>query len=130
MMQIYQGVDIVDVAKFNRVFSTNPGFVYDIFTAQEREYCLSHKNSHIHFAGRFAAKEACLKALGIGMLQPGIPYTFQDIEVLRHHGGKPLLSLSGWAAKISAKRRIRQFTVSISHTSGSCLAMVILVGLR
>ena len=130
MMQIYQGVDMVDVAKFNRVFCTNPDFVWDIFTEQEREYCLSHREPHIHFAGRFAAKEACLKALGIGMSQPGIPYVFQDIEVLRYDGGKPLLSLSGWAAKISAMHRIRQFTVSISHTSGSCIAVVILVGLR
>ena len=130
MMQIYQGVDIVEVAKFSRVFTRNPDFVYDIFSERERAHCLSYREPHLHFAGRFASKEACLKALGVGISQPGIAHAFQEIEVLPHAAGKPVLSMSGWMAKISKLRRIRQSTVSISHSGGFCVATVILVGLQ
>ena len=130
MMKIYQGVDIVDLAKFNEVLSRNPDFVGDIFTERERAHCLSYREPHIHFAGRFASKEACMKALGIGMSEPGISHAFQEIEVLPMAAGKPLLSMSGWVEKISKLRRIRQSTVSISHSAGFCVATVILVALQ
>jgi holo-[acyl-carrier protein] synthase len=130
MMQIYQGVDIVDVAKFSRVFFRNPDFVCDIFSERERAHCLSYREPQLHFAGRFASKEACMKALGVGISQPGIAHAFQEIEVLPHAAGKPVLSMSGWMAKISQLRRIRQSTVSISHSGGFCVATVILVGLQ
>lgn len=130
MMKIYQGVDIVNVAKFNDVLSRNPDFVRDIFSERERAHCLSYREPHIHFAGRFASKEACMKALGVGMSEPGIAHAFQEIEVLPMAAGKPLLSMSGWVDKISKLRRIRQSTVSISHSGGFCVATVILVGVQ
>ncbi|MEW6713773.1 MAG: holo-ACP synthase [Nitrospirota bacterium] len=128
MMQIYQGVDLVGVAKFKDIFDRNKDFVSDIFTEAEREYCHSKKESHIHFAGRFAAKEACIKALGIGLSGAGIDHTFQEIEVTSHSSGKPLISINGWASKVAAKKGINQLTVSISHSSDYAVATVILVG--
>ena len=127
-MKIYQGVDIVEISKFKKIFTTHKDFVTDIFSDGERDYCMSKKNPHIHFAGRFAAKEASLKALGIGMSGTGIDNTLKEIEVLPAKSGKPVLTFSGWAAKISSKKRINQLTVSISHSENYAVATVILTG--
>lgn len=127
-MKIYQGVDLVGIAKFKDIFQRNKDFISDIFTEEEREYCLSKKEPYIHFAGRFAAKEACIKALGIGLSGAGIDHSFQEIEVTSHSSGKPLISINGWAAKVAAKRGISQLTVSISHSSDYAVATVILAG--
>ncbi len=126
MTRIYQGIDIVEVSKFKKVFLKNKNFASDIFTEKERHYCLSRNDPYIHFAGRFAVKEAGLKALGIGL--SGINHVFKEIEVLPNVSGKPMLTFSGWAEKISKKRRINQFTASISHSSQYAVATVILVG--
>ena len=128
MMQIYQGVDIVEISKFRKIFINNSNFCSDIFSEREREYCLSKRDPHIHFAGRFAAKEASLKALGLGMSGTGIDSTFREIEIVPGSSGKPLLSFSGWAEKISKKKRINQLTVSISHSENYAVATVILTG--
>jgi len=128
MIKIHQGVDLVDISKFKKVFLKNRNFILDIFTEKEREYCLSKKDPHIHFAGRFAAKEAGMKALGIGIHGSGIAHAFHEIETLNGASGRPLLYFSGWVEKISKKRRINQLTVSISHSSNYAVATVILVG--
>lgn len=128
MIQIHQGVDIVEISKFKKVFLKNKDFISDIFTEQEKEYCLSRRDPYIHFAGRFAAKEASMKALGIGLYGSGIDYIFKEIEVVPDTRGRPILSFSGWATKVSKKRRISQLTVSISHSSNYAVATVILVG--
>jgi len=128
VIQIHQGVDIVDIAKFREISLRNEHFISDIFTLKEREYCLSMKDPYVHFAGRFAAKEACMKALGWGLSVTGIDHVLQEIEVIQHVSGKPLLSLSGWAAKISNQKGIHQYTVSLSHSEYTAIATVILVG--
>lgn len=128
MMKIYQGVDIVAVRKFQEVFVKNEGLVSDIFTEKETAYCTAKKEPFIHFAGRFAAKEAGLKALGIGMTGTGINHTLREIEVLNSASGRPELFFHGWAGKISAKRKISQATVSISHSGDYAVAAVILTG--
>ena len=127
-MKIFQGVDIVEINKFKKVFLKNKDFLQDIFTEKERDYCLSRKDPYQHFAGRFAAKEACMKALGIGLSGTGIDHTFQEIETLPQSSGKPKLSVNGWAEKISKKRNIEQFTISISHSAKYVVATAILVG--
>lgn len=127
MIKIYQGIDIVEISRIKKIIMRNRHFVNEVFTEREREYCLSAKSPHIHFAGRFAVKEACLKALGIGMAG-GVDYAFQEIETLPGMSGKPVLSFSGWIEKVTRKRRIYQATVSISHCSNYAVASVILVG--
>jgi holo-[acyl-carrier protein] synthase len=127
-MQIYQGVDLVEISKFKELFMKHEGFVSDIFTVKEADYCAAKKDPYIHFAGRFAAKEAGLKALGIGMSGTGIDNTLKEIEVLNTASGKPELFFHGWAEKISTKRKISQATVSISHSGNYAVATVILTG--
>lgn len=128
MIRIHQGVDIVDISRFKEFFRRNERFMPDVFTQRERESCKSGKYSHVTFAGRFAAKEACLKALGLGLSATGIDHILQEIEIVRDKSGKPMLYLDGWAAKMSRRKKIYQHTVSISHSSNYAVATVILVG--
>ncbi|HAM52861.1 MAG TPA: holo-[acyl-carrier-protein] synthase [Nitrospiraceae bacterium] len=130
MIQLYQGVDIVEIPKFTSILLRNDTCVLDIFTEQERTYCQSRKEPYVHFAGRFAAKESFLKALGRGFSGPGIDHIFQEIEVVADGSGKPQLTVTGWAAKLTKKRKIQQMSVSISHSADYALASVILVGDR
>ena len=126
MIHVYQGVDLVEIPKFADLFLRNRELVSEIFTEGERKYCLSMKEPYKHFAGRFAAKEACMKALGMGL--SGVDNTLQEIEVSSTPSGKPELSISGWAEKMGRKKKIRQLTVSISHSAQYAVATVILVG--
>ncbi|MGH7409461.1 MAG: holo-ACP synthase [Candidatus Methylomirabilis sp.] len=125
-MRILQGVDLVEIDRFREVFSRHPSLARDLFTEEERAYCGSRRNSSLHFAGRFAAKEATLKALGIG-ITTGIDRAFREVEILRTDSGRPTLNLHGWVAKFSGRLRVRQTTVSISHSADYVVATVILV---
>ena len=128
-MRILHGVDLVQIPRFQEVFSHHPSFALDFFTDAERSYCQSRRNPHLHFAGRFAAKEAALKALGIG-ITTWIDHTFREIEVSRTEFGKPTLNLHGWPARWSKALRLSQTTVSISHSADYVVATVILVSGR
>jgi len=129
MIKIHQGVDLVEISKFNEIVKRNERFLKDLFTERERSHCQSMKDPIPHFAGRFAAKESFAKALGTGFSGLGIDHLFQEIEVVSTPSGKPEISLSGWAAKIAKRRKIGQVSVSISHTSGYAVASVILIGM-
>jgi holo-[acyl-carrier protein] synthase len=128
MSRIRQGIDIVDVEKFRAVLGRNPGLAEALFTEGEREYCLSRRDPSLHFAGRFAAKESYMKALGTGFLGTGIDHVFQEIEIRATASGKPEIVIKGWAAKMAERRKIRQCAVSISHASLYAVASVFLTG--
>lgn len=105
----------------------NAAFADDIFTRQEQKYCRSHRNPHVFFAGRFAAKEAYLKAIGTGFLTIGI---FGEIEVLNLPSGRPVLGLSGWARTLMGRLSVHNVSVSISHTPEFAVSSVILTGVN
>ena len=126
MIRILQGIDLVPVSKIRKIMLSRPDFAREIFTGAEREYCLARRDPYIHFAGRFAAKEACLKALGTGLSGNGIDGSLGEIEVSADKSGKPVLSLSGWTAKIGSRKKICQYTVSISHSGDYAVASVIM----
>jgi len=105
------GTDLVEIARIERVLARHgTRFVRRCFTAGERRAAESGAAARVpaaHFAKRFAAKEACAKALGsgIGSVAAGGPaVSWQDIEVVRRHGGAPALALSGGAAARLAAR--------------------------
>ena len=126
MIHILQGIDIVPVSKIKRILLTRPELAGEIFTDREREYCFSRPDPYVHLAGRFAAKEACLKALGTGLSGSGIDGALREIEVTSGGSGRPELSVSGWTEKIGRRRKIYQYTVSISHSGDFAVASVIL----
>lgn len=127
MINLHQGIDIVNISKFRNVAERHPGLINEIFTEQEQEYCNSKKDPAIHFAGRFAAKESFVKALGTGFSVAGIDNMFREIEVLHDAAGKPIIKINGWAKKLTDKKRISGWSISISHASDYAVASVIFV---
>lgn len=118
------GIDIVKTARIKELlerFGTR--FQDRIFTPAEKDYCLDSAKPYLHFALRFAAKEAFSKALGLGMSK-GL--TWKEIEILTDAWGKPELNLHGATARISKAKGIRGSFVSLSHEENYGVAMVIL----
>ncbi len=130
-MRLYQGVDLVEVARLKEAYERHEAFGEDVFTETERTYCLRRSNPYPHFAARFAAKEACLKAFGLGISEPGGlggRGRLREIEVESSASGKPTLKLSGSMERMSVRRKITQSTISMSHTLELAMAQVILLG--
>jgi holo-[acyl-carrier protein] synthase len=118
------GIDIVDIGRFERFVSEgNVALFSRLFTSAEIDYCSARKRSAQHFALRFAAKEALLKALGTG-LRDGL--SWQDIEVVNDQLGKPDLKLYGRAAQLAAERGVTGCFLSLSHDGNCAIASVIL----
>ena len=89
------GVDIVEIARMERIMRDTPGFFPRMFTEEERQYCEASARPAAHYACRFAAREAVLKALGVGFGQEGVGR--KDVSVSRDANGRPLAVLSGGA---------------------------------
>jgi holo-[acyl-carrier protein] synthase len=100
-------------------------FLQRVFTPHEIEYCTSRKAATQHYAGRWAAKEAVLKALGTGWAR-GI--SWQDIEVRNELGGKPLIRLGGGAREFCERLQIAEVFISISHCRSHATAYAIATG--
>jgi holo-[acyl-carrier protein] synthase len=124
---IAHGVDLVEVARIERMLGDHgERFLDRVFTAGEREYAAkSRLRQAEHLAGRFAIKEAVLKALGTGW-SGGIAWT--DIEVVRSAAGAPGVVLSGEAAAVAKRLGVTGWLVSISHTEVMAMGSVIALG--
>ncbi len=128
MRKLYQGIDIVEVEKFRKVFDGRKALVNDIFSEAEWALCSSRTDPFIHLAGRFAAKEAALKALGTGMSGTAMNNMFREIEIVMSRSGRPELTLNGWAGRVAHARGIKRSSVSMSHSGSYAVASVILQG--
>jgi holo-[acyl-carrier protein] synthase len=118
------GIDIIEVKRIREVLLRTPRFAERVFTRAEREYCdLRGAVSAQHYAARFAAKEAALKALQTGW-RGGI--SWQDVEVAARESGAPYLIFSGQVLTIFQNFRAIATHLSISHTSEHAIAQVIL----
>jgi holo-[acyl-carrier protein] synthase len=118
------GIDIVDISRFERfVRENNEALLNRLFTPHEREYCAARKRSAQHYALRFAAKEAFLKALGTG-LRDGL--SWRDMEVVNDPAGKPELALSGRAAELFLLNGLTRSFLSLSHDGNCAVASIIL----
>ena len=123
-MIIGAGVDIAEVPRLERAIARyGARFLERVFTPLEIEYCDRHKNRFERYAARFAAKEAGMKALGVGW-RGGIRW--RDLEVVNLRDGKPTLRLHGEAARIAEKHKVRNVSLSLTHTQRQALAQVIL----
>lgn len=125
-MILGMGVDIAEVERIRGAIERHGEiFLRRIYTAAEREYCERFKNKFERYAGRFAAKEAGMKALGTGWRR-GVKWV--DFEVVRELGGRPTLALHGEAAKIATQMGVQRVALSITHTAEQALAQVIFEG--
>lgn len=118
------GVDIVEVDRMRSVLSRTPSFARRVFSEDECAYCDKHPDPAPHYAARFAAKEAAVKALGTGFSE-GIG--LRDIEVVRNAQGRPTLRLTGRADQIASRMGVIDAPLSLSHTGGDAIACVIAI---
>jgi holo-[acyl-carrier protein] synthase len=120
------GVDIAEVERVRGAIERQgERFLKRLYTAKERTYCEKFKNKYERYAGRFAVKEATMKALGTGWSR-GVRWV--DIEVVREMSGKPTLELHGEAKKIAGRLGVKHIAVTITHTAGQAMAMVVFEG--
>ena len=125
-MIVGTGVDITEVSRIHRAVERfGERFLSRVFTPAEIRYCTSKLNASERLAARFAAKEAGMKAIGTG-LRNGV--TWQDVEVVRQPGQRPVLHFTGRAAEIATSLGCKRTHLSLSHTAEQAIAHVILEG--
>ncbi|HSR69714.1 MAG TPA: holo-ACP synthase [Acidobacteriota bacterium] len=117
------GVDIVEVERMRKAMANSAPLREKVFTENEIRYCGERKTQNQNFAGRFAAKEAVLKALGTGW-SVGIRWT--DVETLPDDRGKPQIVLHGKAKEIYQASGANSAHVTITHSEHNAVAVVIL----
>jgi holo-[acyl-carrier protein] synthase len=115
------GIDTVDVARFREIIERTPGIVAKLFTDDERAYCERQQDPAPFFAVRFAAKEATMKSLGVGLGAFG----FHDVEVVRSDSGAPALRISAAAEQLAAEKGVQSWHISLSHTCSTANAVVV-----
>ena len=120
------GVDVIECPRLAKMLSHHGDrLLHRVFTEHEQAYCQQHKERIQHLAGRFAAKEAVLKALGTGM-RGQMKWT--DVQIANDDLGKPEIVLSGESAAVAERMGVTQVLVSISHTRLHAVASAIALG--
>jgi holo-[acyl-carrier protein] synthase len=118
------GIDIQEIAKLAESLAT-PAFVQKVFTPDEIGLCTAQRFPDQHFVGKFVVKEAFMKAVGSGIRQ-GV--WFSQIEVLNRENGAPYVQLYREAARIAETLHIQTIHVTLSHSAGVAVGVVILEG--
>jgi holo-[acyl-carrier protein] synthase len=117
------GIDATDIPRIARTLERyGERFLRRVFTVGEIAYCMRRRNPSPHLAGRFAAKEAAMKALGTGHTQ-GVLWA--DIEVVRG-GGPPRIVLHGGAERRAASMQVTRSLLTITHSEALAFAQVLL----
>ena len=115
------GIDAVEVDRFRTVLRRTPGVATRLFTDGERAAGARRRDPSQRLAARFAAKEAVMKALGVGLGA----FAFHDVEVVRAESGAPSLALRGRAASLAAARGVAGWRLSITHTEQTAQAIAV-----
>jgi len=122
------GTDITECLRIARMIERHGDlFINRVYTPEEVRYCQNRKQATQHFAGRWAAKEAVMKALGTGWRR-GIGW--RDIEIRNAPGGQPVVAVRGGVKDVVEQLGIRKLLVSISHCHTHATALAIAVGGR
>ena len=107
------GIDVVEVQRIaSSMDEFGDRFADRLFTKEERDYCKKQKRPEIHYAARFAAKEAVAKAFGTGI---GQDLGWLDMEIRRRKSGEPEVFLTGNGAKFAKDNKIAQIKISLTH---------------
>ena len=117
--QVGLGIDLVQIEHMEQILARTPSFASKVFSEAERAYCDGTASPATHYATRFAAKEAVLKALGTGFAFGIHP---RDIEVVRHPNGRPTAKLTGRAQEIAAQLKVVELPISLSYTHTEAVA--------
>jgi holo-[acyl-carrier protein] synthase len=117
------GVDLCDIGRMERALARHPTFRQRFFTPEEITYCDSRARPAESYAGRFAAREAVIKALG-GYFGK----RWKDISVSRARSGEPMIILEGNAKKRADDLGIGRFLISFTHERTMAVAFCVAVG--
>lgn len=115
------GIDAVDVERFRTVLGRRRGFADRVFTAAERAEAAARTDPVPGLAARFAAKEAVMKSLSVGLGA----FDFADVQVVRGEGGAPALTVTGKAARLATGRGVGGWHVSLTHTATTAMAIAV-----
>jgi len=118
------GLDLAEVDRIEKAIARfGERFLRRVYTDAERRYCESKPNKFERFAGRFAAKEAAMKAIGTGWKQ-GVAW--REFEVMRSPSGQPVMIFHGKAGAIAMQLGVKRALVTISHSKQTAIAQVLL----
>ena len=117
------GVDAVEIDRFRRSLERTPSMKTRLFTHEELEYVEPHDDPTASLAARFAAREAVMKAMGVGLGA----FEFHDVWVQRADSGRPSLVVTGRAEQIANELGVTDWHLSITHTDTTAIAYVIAV---
>lgn len=115
------GVDIIEIERVRNALERRPALEQRLFTPAEIKYCRQKANPYPSLAARFAAKEAVLKAMGVGLGS----CTWHDIIIEVNSSGAPEVKLTGRAAALAASLGISEFMLSLSHAKLNAVAYVL-----
>jgi holo-[acyl-carrier protein] synthase len=115
------GIDVVDLARFRAVLARTPRVAERLFTEDERDYARRQRDPTARLAARFAAKEATMKALGVGIGAFG----WHDVEVVRLESSAPALRLTGQASTLATSSGVREWKISLTHSDLIAQAVVV-----
>lgn len=118
------GVDLVDIERFRRSLDRTPSMRTRLFTDDELAYVAAHVDPVPSLAARFAAREAVMKSLGVGLGAFG----FHEASVRRAPSGRPSLVLSGRAAELATSAGVATWHLSLTHSDSTAAAYVIADG--
>ena len=121
------GIDLTRIDRLEAVHGRHGERLLErLFTAGERRYCEARREKFVHYAGRFAVKEAVMKVLGTGWAK-GVRWV--DIEVVRASGEAPRVVLHGASARIAADLGIERILIAITHDGGIAAAVAVAEGI-
>jgi holo-[acyl-carrier protein] synthase len=115
------GTDLVELDRFRLALERTPGIVERLFSPAEQAYARARRDPTERFAARFAAKEAVLKALGVGLWA----FPLRDIEVVRAESGQPSVVLHGKAATVAASCGVTEWRLTMTHTERVAQAVAV-----
>lgn len=120
------GIDLVEISRIEKIIKRwGDNFTFKIFTSWEKSYCEKRNNKYQSYAGKFAAKEALLKALGLGLR--GV--NWKEIEIKNDKLGQPIIETSGKLKIIASQKSVHKYFITISHAKDYAIAQVVLENL-
>ena len=115
------GADLVELDRFRQALARTPTLAGRLFSEAERAYADRRRDPTQPLAARFAAKEAVMKAMGVGLGA----FALRDVEVVRDDSGRPALALGGRAAELAADRGVTSWLLTLTHTERVAQAIVV-----
>jgi holo-[acyl-carrier protein] synthase len=118
------GTDLVEIDRFRLALERRPRIGERLFSDGERAYAHRFRNPVPHLAARFGAKEAVMKAMGVGLWK----FALRDVEVVRLPSGQPILRLHARAAAMAAERGVETWHLTLTHSDSMALAVAVALG--